>query len=492
MKQNLFRFSLLEIYRSSNFGKSVATTIMLSFLGLYFTSVFLLLGFVGIPSILADKFQDQELTTALNSYLLIYFAIDLLMRQFFQSLPTVGIKSMLILSIRRKKLADYLLRRSMLNFFNLLPLFLIVPLFIQIVLPEHSGVSAVAWLVAMLLLILSNHYLTTYLKWWINESSWGFYIFVGLFAALYAANYFDLISLTGLFGDSLDALIANPAILPAFVILPMLFYGMNRRYLISNMYLTLVERKQKDSTIRDFSWMSRLGDFGKFISLDARMILRNKRPRTQFFMTILFLAYGFLIYKNDHGRDIPEAILVIGGLIMTGMFSISLGQFFPAWHSRYYAMLMTQNFKMKQFLQSFYFMNVMVSFIYFLVTLFYAFIDIRVLYFNTALFFYHIGVNLYLIMLFGTFSKKAVDLGGSAMFNYQGMGASQFLISFPLILGPILVFYLFKLFGGTFTSLSLMAVLGIAGILLQPYLMAYFEKAYKNQKHRMIRDYKNS
>lgn len=58
MKLNLFRFSLLEIYRSSNFGKSVATTIMLVFLGLYFMTVFFVLGFVGIPAILGDKFQN--------------------------------------------------------------------------------------------------------------------------------------------------------------------------------------------------------------------------------------------------------------------------------------------------------------------------------------------------------------------------------------------------------------------------------------------------
>ena len=70
---------------------------------------------------------------------------------------------------------------------------------------------------------------------------------------------------------------------------------------------------------------------------------------------------------------------------------------------------------------------------YFLVTLAYGFIDVRIIYFNTALFFYHIGVNMNLIFLFGSGSKKAVDLGGSAVFNYQGMGAAQWLIAFPLI-----------------------------------------------------------
>jgi hypothetical protein len=177
---------------------------------------------------------------------------------------------------------------------------------------------------------------------------------------------------------------------------------------------------------------------------------------------------------------------------MTGMFTISIGQFFPAWHSRYFAMLMTQNFKMKQFLQAFYYMNVVVSFVYFLVTLVYGIIDIRIVYFNTALFFYHVGVNMNLIFLFGSGSKKAVDLGGSAMFNYQGMGAAQWLLAFPLILGPIILFYLLKWMTDSIPALLVMSAIGILGIVLQPQLFNYFAKIYNKNKHRMICDYKNS
>ena len=492
MKQNLFLFSMKELRRSSSFGRSIATTIMLTFLGLYFTLVFLSLGVFVIPKMLSGKYPGQDLTSMLNSYLLIYFAFDLMIRQFAQSLPTISFKPLMLMNVRRKQIASYLLIRSVFNFFNLLPLFLIVPLFFRIVLPAHPAVGAISWLVGLLLLILSNHFLTTCLKWWINESRSGFYVFAVIFVGLYGMNYFGLVDLTGAFGKMLDVIIQNPVLLPGLLILPALFYWLNKRYLIDNLYLSLVERKQKDSTVRDFSWMSRLGDYGKFISLDVRMIWRNKRPRSQFVITLLFLAYGLMIYRNQHGHSIPEVILIIGGLLMTGMFSISLGQFFPAWHSRYFAMLMTQNFKMKQFLQAFYFMNVTVSFVYFLVTLAYGIIDIRILYFNSALFLYHVGVNMNLILLFGTFSKKAVDLGGTAMFNYQGMGASQWLISFPLIVGPILFFFLFKLIGGAISALFMLGALGLAGILLQPQLFNYFSKAYNKQKHRLIRDYKNS
>ncbi|WP_372774996.1 DUF5687 family protein [Mangrovibacterium sp.] len=491
MKQNLLSLSVKELTRSSSFGKSIATTIMLVFLGLYFALVFFSLGVFVIPEALAKQFPNQELTSVLNRYLLIYFASDLLIRQFLQNLPTISFKPLSILNMKRRRIVTYLLNRSLLHFFNVLPFFLILPLFFRIVLPDHPGTGAIAWLVSIVLLVLSNHFLNTYLKWWINESSWGIYLFVSLFAGLYGVNYFGILSLTELFGAFLDFVIQNPTMVVALLVPPVLCYWLNYRYLKSNLYLNLVEKKAGDATIRDFSWLSELGDYGKFITLHVHMIWRNKRPRTQFLMTVLFLLYGFLIYKNGE-KGIPEGILIVGGLIMTGMFTISLGQFFPAWHSSYYGMLMTQNFKMKQFLQAFYYMNVIVSFVYFVVTLLYGLIDIRIVYFNTALFFYHLGVNMNLIFYFGTFSKKSVDLGGSAMFNYQGMGATQWLIAFPLIVGPILVFYLFKWLTDATPALVMLGIIGLVGIVLQPQLFNYFEKAYNKQKHRLIRDYKNS
>jgi len=491
MKTNLFLLSFKEVRRSSSFGRSVATTVMLAFLALYFTLVFLALGTMVIPKALAEKFPGVKLTGVLNSFLLVYFAVDLVVRQLLQSLPTISFKPFIVQNIKRSRIAAYLLNRSVFHFFNLLPLFLLFPLFFRIVLAEQEPLGAYAWLAGCIGLIFTNHFLTTYLKWWINESSYGFYVFAAVFLGLYGLNFFGIVDLTGMFGQLLDLLIREPYILPAFLFLPVLFYFLNWRYLRANLYLNLVEKKQKESTVRDYSWMSRFGEYGKFISLDVRMIWRNKRPRTQFMMTIFFLLYGFMLYKN-RGGGIGEFELVLGAMFLTGMFSISIGQFFPAWHARYYPMLMTQNFKMKQFLQAFYNMNVIVSFVYFLVTLAYGFLDIRIVYFNTALFFYHIGVNLNLILWIGSASKKAVDLGGSAMFNYQGVGAAQWLFAFPLIFGPILVFFLFRWMTGSIPAILIMAAIGVLGIILQPQLINYFSKLYNKQKHRMIRDYKNS
>ena len=69
------------------------------------------------------------------------------------------------------------------------------------------------------------------------------------------------------------------------------------------------------------------GEYGKMLSLEVKMIARNKRPRTTAMMSVLFLFYGLIIYK-DLDAKAPEFIMVFGGIFMTGVFSMMYGQFF--------------------------------------------------------------------------------------------------------------------------------------------------------------------
>jgi hypothetical protein len=76
--------------------------------------------------------------------------------------------------------------------------------------------------------------------------------------------------------------------------------------------------------------------------------------------------------------------------------------------------------------------------------------------------------------------------------NYQGMGASQWLAGLPLLLVPILLFYLFKLVFGIIGGYVGLGMMGIIGIILQPVIVEYFSKRYLKQKHQLIKNYKNS
>jgi hypothetical protein len=491
MNSTLFSLAWRETIRSAYWGKSLATNIGLGFLALYFSASFLLLGFA-IPEILTKDFPNVDPVSKFNSILLAYFAIDLILRQLMQKLPTVSFKPLLLQNIRRRKIANYLMIRSVFNFFNVLPFFLVLPVTFSLVSEAHSGLATTGWFLAIAILIFSNHFLAIYLKWRFNEAEYGFFILLAGLATLFAVNHFGIVDLSGGLGKLLDLILINPILTILLILLPVLVYILNVRFLLTRMFLNLVSEKQKAERVSDYSWLNRMGETGRFIALELRLIWRNKRPRSVAMMTIIMLAYGLLIYREQPGQDLPEFVFILGGVIMVGMFSISYGQFFPAWHSNYFSMLMCQRLKMKQFLQSFYMLVTVVSVVCYFITLPYALMHTKIIYTHLAMLLYNLGVNIPVIFFIGLYSKKRLDLNQSSVMNYQGMGASQWLAGLPMLLVPITLFYLFKLAFGVTGGYIGLGIMGFTGILFHSVIIEFFSKQYLKKKHQLIKNYKNS
>ena len=491
MNQNLFSLAWRETVRSAYWGKSLATSIFMGILALYFSANFLFLGLY-IPKILAESFPNDEPVSKFNSIVLAYFAIDLIIRQLMQKLPTVSFKPLLLLNIHRKTIANYLLTRSVLNFFNVLPFFLLVPVTIKLVAETHSGAATAAWFLSLLILIFSNHLLAIYLKWRFNEAEYGFFILLAALAGLFAINHYGIVDLSGGMGKLLDQILVNPSISIVFILLPVLFYFLNRQFLLSRMFINMLSGKQKEEKISDYSWLDRLGENGRFIALELKLIWRNKRPRSTAIMTVIMLFYGLLVYKDQHGQPPPEFIFILGGILLVGMFSISYGQFFPAWHSNYFSMLMCQRLTMKQFLRSFYMLVTVISVTCYFLTLPYALLYPKIIYTHLAMLLYNLGVNIPVMFLIGLYSKKRLDLNQSSVMNYQGVGASQWIAGLPMMVVPIGLFYLCKLAFDPIVGYVVLGTLGFIGILFHSVIIDFFSKQYRKQKHQLIRNYKNS
>jgi hypothetical protein len=340
-------------------------------------------------------------------------------------------------------------------------------------------------------MVFTNHFLAMYLKWRTNEDDRLFYGLLAAAAGIFAIDYFKLFDLTGFFGSLLDAVIQNPATVAIIPVLMIGFYLLNQKYILNRFYLDELTQKKKQGSTHDFSWLSRVGEYGKMLSLEVKMIMRNKRPRTSAVMSVLFLLYGLLIYK-DYNEEFPEAMIVFGGMFMTGIFSMTYGQFFPAWHSRYYPFLMAQNVKMKQVLQSAFFLMAATNVVFYLLSLGYMFIAPKVLYIHLAVMLYNVGVNSFVIFALGLNSRKSIDLDTRAMFNYQGMGATQWLIAFPILFGPMAVYGIMALVFGKIAAYFILGGLGLIGIILHPRFITYFTKQYLRRKHKMIAAYKRS
>jgi hypothetical protein len=118
------------------------------------------------------------------------------------------------------------------------------------------------------------------------------------------------------------------------------------------------------------------------------------------------------------------------------------------------------------------------------------FITPKVIYIHLAVMLYNIGVNTFVIFALGLNSRKAIDLEQRAMFNYQGMSATNWLVSIPILFGPMAVYGLLSFLFGNIIAYFILGGLGLVGIILHPRLIDYFTKQYLKRKHVMIAAYK--
>ncbi|MCK3682750.1 DUF5687 family protein [Maribellus sp. YY47] len=485
MKRNFFYFAWKEFIRSASKNKNMATKGILIFLALYFSLVGTLMGFQ-----LAEEMADlQNKMMAFNAAVFIYVGFDLVMRIMVQNLPTFGFQPFMIIPLKRKRIARYMLNKSLLHFFNVLPLFLLLPFALRIAQNELATPAFAAWLSSLILMIFVNHYLAIYIKWRTNESDVLFYGFLALAAGIVALQYFGLVNINAAFGKIFDFVIAQPLAVFIFPLLIAALYLLNQNYINNRFYLDELSKKKKEGKAHDFSWLNNVGSYGKMLSLEVKMILRNKRSKSSAVMSVLFLFYGLIIYK-DIKPDGPDFILVFGGMFMTGIFSMMYGQFFPAWHGKYYPLLMAQNVKMKQVLQSAFFLMAATNFVLYLLSLGYMYITPKVLYIHFVVMLYNVGINSWVIFALGLNSRKAIELNQRAAFNYQGVGATQWLMTFPVLFGPMAIFGLLSWAFGNIAAYFIFGALGLIGIILHPKLIDYFTGQYLKRKHKMIAGYK--
>jgi len=488
MKRNFFYFGWRELTRSAYFSKNMAAKGVLIFLALYFSAVALFMGF-NLSEYIEKTFPGQAQIPIFNSLIFAYAGFELILRIMVQNLPTFGFQPYLLLPVKRKRIAKYMLNKSVLHFFNILPLFLILPFTFKSALYELETPVLIAWLASLFFMIFVNHFLAIYIKWRTNESNWYFYGFLALAGGVFAIDHFGIIGINENFGKIFDFVIQKPVSVIIFPVLVTILYTLNLKFLLSRFFLDELSKKKNDTMTHNFSWLNQVGEYGKMLSLEVKMIARNKRPRTTAIMSLIFIFYGLLLYK-DYDENTPEVILVMGGMFMTGVFGTMYGQFFPAWHSRYYPLLMAQNVKMKQILQSAFFLMAVTNIVFYLFSLGYMFITPKVIYIHLAVMLYNIGVNSFVIFALGLNSRKAIDLEQRAMFNYQGMSATNWLITFPLLFGPMAIFGLLSFLIGNIAAYFFLGGLGLIGILFHPKLIDYFNNQYLKRKHKMIAAYK--
>ena len=468
--------------RSSFFTRGLIFTIFLILGALYFAGMF---GFFGAAAFyILDKSFDTDPLVLVNNYLIYWFLLDLIIRYFFQSLPTLQIKPLLTFDIKRSKIIHVLIGKTGFSFFNFLPLFFFVPFSIVLLIEGYPPLNVVCWFFSMLFFNLAINFL----NFLINKTNSLFYVVIGILAFFIALEYFQVYQFSETAGQFFNTIYTKFYALAIPFLLMVLLYCRVYKMLRSQFYLDgALKQETKVASTSDMSWLNRFGSLAPFLKNDLKLIWRNKRPKKILWTSFFFLFYGLIFLTVDLYKD-SEVMLVFASIFVTGGFLITFGQLVPSWDSEYYKLLMSQNIRYRKYLESKWYLMVFATVISFILITPYVFFGIKTYALFAAGAVFNVGYATFINLWSGVYNKKPVELNSksSALSNTQNFNLTQMLLAIPKLVAPIVIFYIFDLFFGFYAGALALAVVGILGLLMKNFLLGKIENLYQQHKYKMI------
>ncbi len=485
MIRHFINLQFKEFFRSATFGKGLALKALMIFLGIYFMVMFVALG-VSLYPILKKLYPSEDPFEMANKFLFYWILADLMMRFFLQKLPVMQVKPFLTLPVKRKNVVNYVLGKSMLSFFNFLPLFAAIPFGSVLIYKGYAVTGVVLWILLIALISLTINFVNFIIEAWSSEIELSFLPILVIVGVLFALDNFNIISFKNLIFLSIQSILDYPILIVIPILLLVFAYYTNFKLLYNNLYLDVsLQSKSQEVKTLDMGWTRRFGDVAPFMQLDLKLIWRNKRSRSSVFILIIGLLYGLFFYPNPAYANMPW-IFAFVGVFCTGVFLINFGQFIPAWDSAYYKLLMSQNIKYEKYLKSKFTLMVFSVVVMFILTIPYVYFGYKILLAHFAGAVYNIGVNSHVILYGGSFNRKKIDLSQRAAFNFQGTGAVQWIIGLPLMILPLVIFGIVYWLSNFLVSSLVLIALGVIGIVLHPRLIKGITKSYQNSKYKMI------
>jgi len=480
-----------ESRRSATFQKSIAVNIILGFFIVYFLLCFLVIGFF-IDTILAKAFPSISPVQAFNGFLLFYFLLDLFMRFMLQELPVLAIQPYLHLPIKKANLVHYVLFKSVPSLFNFWQLLILGPLMVKVLVPTYGIRVALVWLVAIMALIFANNFLCLYFKRQLSNKPKLTLIFALTIIALILLDYLGFLSLRSASAVAFGYLLQHSWVVALPLFWCGLVYVLNYQFLRAHTYPEeMAIRQAKSVEGSDITFLNRFGEMGKLIALEMKLIWRHKRSKSVAFMSVFFLLYGFIFYPNKAYQD-GFVMYIFVGIIMTGMFMFNYGQFVPSWQSGHFDALLTKRISPYQFYQAKFWFFIPIIFVSFLLTLPYGFFGTKIVLINLATFFFNIGINVFVVFYFSVLNKSRIDLSKSAAFNYQGVGASKFVMMLPLILLPILIYAPFGFMGWPYWGIFAIGLVGLTGFIFHRQLLNLTASRFLEHKYKIAAGFRQA
>ena len=278
-------------------------------------------------------------------YGLVYLVV---MRYFIQSLPVLNIKPLLLTPLLKKKIVRYVVLKTVPTYFNILPLFFLIPFSISLSQnDEFSALGLIFWNINLVGLI----YLTNFFNFLLNNKRNLIYVLGAFLALIKALDYYSIVDFT-IYSEKFFYFFYETPYVALFTwVLVFWLYNYVSTFFYNGLYIDKgIKSKVKEANLEDYSWLDSLGKTAVFIKNDLRLLKRSKRAKMAVYMGIGLLFYGLIFQSSE--ELLGSTFTFFGYLFSTGGFLFMFGSFVPSWDSQYYPLMMTQNIEYKEYLNS--------------------------------------------------------------------------------------------------------------------------------------------
>ena len=477
-----------SFFRSASFQTNLLLKILMILGALYFIAIFT---GAGIGVFYGLKKAGYEPLVTINRLMIYYLFGDLAIRYFFQKMPVINIKPLLLLPFNKNKIVNFALGKTMVSYFNLVHAFFFIPLSIILLREGYDAVGVCTWLLGIISLLYINNFINVFLNDKLSIVVIAALLIVGL-GGLQWYGYFDITVYTFTFFQALYTtywVFLIPMAL-MFILMRVAFtYYTNRLYMDAGL-----AAKQTRASTENLDWLNRFGRLATFLKNDIKLIKRNKRSKTTIIMSVVFLFYGLLFFTGSIETYDNPFMKIFAGIFVSGGFLFSFGQFVPSWDSSYYPLMMTQNISYKEYLMSKWYLVVIATAIS-------TVLGAAYLYFGWEAYaavvvggIYNMGVNGHLVLLGGAFNKTPIDLtsGKKAFGDSSAFNVKTLLISIPKLVLPIGIYAIGHFTLGPLFGFALVALAGLSGFAFRDYVFKKIEGIYKSEKYKAVAAYKQT
>jgi hypothetical protein len=484
--QHFLNLEWKSFSRSASFGTNVAIKILMAILALLYSFALLSMG-IGLFYGLKENQLDP--LVQVNTFLIYYFLFDLAIRFLWQKIPVMNIRPLLILPIKKSTIVHFSLGKTALSYFNLMHFFFFLPFSVVLYIENYPVDSIISWHLAMFSIVYINNFINVLFS---NKDNL-FGILLAIVVVLGGLQRYGYFNITDYSAPFFEGLFHTPGLFLLPVGLLLGLYKITYDFFKNQLYLDAgLATKSAIAKTENLNWLNQFGTLGTFLKNDIKLIKRNKRSKTTIGMSILFLFYGLIFFRENPHQ--PQVMQIFAGIFVSGGFLFTFGQFVPSWDSQYYPLMMTQNISYKNYLTSKWWLIVIATVISTILCSFYIYLGWQIYLTILAGAIYNIGINSHLVLYAGAYTKTPIDLSSSkgAFGDKKAFNLQTTLISLPKIVLPVLLYALGKYLEGPNTGLALVAATGILGFAFRDVVFTKIEKVYKQEKYKTIQAYKQN